>query len=232
MIDRDAEDLSEVIQGIEEKNVDLMLQTSGGEVSAVEKYVTVLQQHMRDGYRVIVPNLAKSGGTIISLAAEKILLGVNSELGPIDPQMFVPIDLQSGPFPYYVACEIASRDEELSASIKETAKNAVKGANALAVKYLSQNRLKGKKEEEVEKIKEEIRKVVKKISSPSSFVSHGSVIDFSEAKKLGLPVEWIDSESDLWKRIWLLYCMYDFDVELREIDTIQEGARYSIIRKN
>ena len=36
--------------------------------------------------RVIVPDFAKSAGTLIALAADKIVMSDSSELGPIDPQ--------------------------------------------------------------------------------------------------------------------------------------------------
>ena len=219
MTRQDSEDLSEILEGIEADKVDLMLQTPGGEVTAVEKYVTVLQQQLKNGYRVIVPNFAKSGGTLICLSSEKILLGVNSELGPIDPQM----NLQGiGSVP----CEFISKDETLPPTLRELARNAAEGSRNLARNYLSQGMLK----EQGKKRKIEIDQVIKKISSPNSYSSHSSVIDYSEANELGLSVDWMEPDSNLWKRIWLLYCAYDFDMELRGIATIQEGARYSMSR--
>jgi ClpP class serine protease len=85
----DSNDLYEVLQGIEGTSIDVMLHTPGGLVDAVEKFITVLQC-LKPDYRVIIPSWAKSGGTLIALASKKILLGVNSELGPVDPQINLP----------------------------------------------------------------------------------------------------------------------------------------------
>jgi ClpP class serine protease len=80
----DADDISEILQGTESKNIDIFLHTPGGLIDAVEKFVSVLNLLELD-YRVIVPSFAKSGGTLIALSSRTILLGVNSDLGPVDP---------------------------------------------------------------------------------------------------------------------------------------------------
>src|SRR5206468_1652943 len=58
----------------------------------------------------------------------------------------------------------------------------------------------------------EIEQVVSALASRDVFFSHGSAIDHREATTLGLKVEYLDAGDELWERIWLLYCMYDFDV--------------------
>ena len=80
----DPDDISEIIQGFEGRSADFLLQTPGGLVDATEKIISLLRHSLND-YRVIVPSWAKSAGTVIALSADRILLGVNSELGPIDP---------------------------------------------------------------------------------------------------------------------------------------------------
>jgi ClpP class serine protease len=68
-------------------NLDLMLHTTGGSGDAAEKFVEMCRQHCRYRFRVIVPNMAKSAGTLIALGADEIVMGYCSELGPIDPQI-------------------------------------------------------------------------------------------------------------------------------------------------
>ena len=213
----DAEDFYEVISGVNNKNeFDLMIQTPGGGVEAVEKYISVIK-HYLGKYRAIVPNFAKSGGTTICLASNEILLGPNSELGPIDPQISIR---GVGSVP----CEFAAQDGTLLPSVRAVAFNAHEGAKKAAKRYLEEGMLKGKEEKVVENI-------VKKISSPTSWSSHGSVIDFSEAEHMGLTVKLLKSDDALWQKIWLLYCMYRFDMKAAGFVKIQEGSRYSIARE-
>lgn len=66
----------------------LILHTPGGDPNAVESIVEYL--HSKFHYlEVIVPYLAMSGGAMISLASDKLTLGRQSQLGPIDPQLVI-----------------------------------------------------------------------------------------------------------------------------------------------
>ena len=68
-------------------SVDFLLHTGGGDIDAAEKIVNLLRTAVGTGrLRVIVPDFAKSAGTLIALAADKIVMSDSSELGPIDPQ--------------------------------------------------------------------------------------------------------------------------------------------------
>ena len=44
----------------------------------------------RDDFRIVVIDLAASAATLLSLAAETIVMSDRSALGPIDPQVFMP----------------------------------------------------------------------------------------------------------------------------------------------
>ena len=69
-----------------ERNLTLILHTPGGITNATESIVEYLTSKFTD-IEVIVPTFAMSAGTMISLAANKIVMGRQSQLGPIDPQM-------------------------------------------------------------------------------------------------------------------------------------------------
>lgn len=67
--------------------IDLMLTTGGGDVDACEKLVKLIAAKKVDQpLRVIVPNLAKSAGTLMLLGADRIIMSDSSEIGMIDPQ--------------------------------------------------------------------------------------------------------------------------------------------------
>ena len=83
--DEDLQGLMEVMHGISLPNLDLILHSPGGSLEAAESFVIYLRSKF-DHIRVIVPQLAMSAATMIACAADEIVLGKHSFLGPIDPQ--------------------------------------------------------------------------------------------------------------------------------------------------
>ena len=71
-----------------DKGIVLMLHTPGGDPNAVESIVEYLHAKF-SRMEVIVPYLAMSGGAMISLAGDLLVLGKHSQLGPIDPQLVI-----------------------------------------------------------------------------------------------------------------------------------------------
>ncbi|MCX7852334.1 MAG: ATP-dependent Clp protease proteolytic subunit [Caldilineales bacterium] len=66
--------------------IDLVLHTPGGLVLAAEQIAHALQRHPAR-VTVFVPHYAMSGGTLIALAADEIVMDENAVLGPVDPQL-------------------------------------------------------------------------------------------------------------------------------------------------
>ena len=66
--------------------IDLILHTPGGLVLASEQIARALCRHPSP-VTVFVPHYAMSGGTLIALAADKIIMDENAVLGPVDPQL-------------------------------------------------------------------------------------------------------------------------------------------------
>jgi hypothetical protein len=211
----DPDDLSEILSGIDGDAVDLFIQTPGGNVDATEKLIGILRQRLKS-WRVIVPSWAKSAGTVIALSGEQILLGINSELGPIDPQF-------QGPNGMTIPCEILSTDPTQPYHVQQLAGLAVSRMRQLALSLLEKGMMQGK-------AVEEIQAVLGKISSTNGYKSHGAVIDYDEAKALGLAVDFLSPDGDLWKQLWLLYCMYDYDTKAKGVGRLVEGAKFSIAR--
>ena len=71
-----------------ERGLDLILHTPGGDIAATEALVKYLWTMFDKDIRVIVPQLAMSAGTMIACASKQIIMGKQSSLGPIDPQIF------------------------------------------------------------------------------------------------------------------------------------------------
>lgn len=66
--------------------IDLILHTPGGLVLATEQIARALIRHPAK-VTVFVPHYAMSGGTMLALAADEIVMDVNAVLGPVDPQL-------------------------------------------------------------------------------------------------------------------------------------------------
>jgi len=66
--------------------IDLVLHTPGGLVLASVQIARALKRHPART-RVVVPHYAMSGGTLIALAADEIIMDPNAVLGPVDPQL-------------------------------------------------------------------------------------------------------------------------------------------------
>lgn len=69
------------------KGLDLILHTPGGDLAATESIVDYLHQMFGNDVRAIIPQISMSAGTMIALSCKEIIMGKQSNLGPIDPQM-------------------------------------------------------------------------------------------------------------------------------------------------
>lgn len=86
--DSDKNGFMAAIHGMDKsKGLDLILHTPGGSIAATESLVNYLRSIFGMNIRAIVPQLAMSAGTMVSLACKEIVMGKHSSLGPIDPQI-------------------------------------------------------------------------------------------------------------------------------------------------
>lgn len=94
----DKDGFDEVTRNLPGPNLDVVLHTPGGSAEATESVVELLRARF-DDIRFIVPNMAKSAGTIMAMAGNQILMDERSELGPTDPQMLFYSGQQARPSP-------------------------------------------------------------------------------------------------------------------------------------
>jgi ClpP class serine protease len=92
----DIEDSERVLRAIrltdENVPIDIVMHTPGGLVLAAEQIAFALCRH-KAKVTVFVPHYAMSGGTLVAIAADEIVMDPNGVLGPVDPQLQMP---QSG----------------------------------------------------------------------------------------------------------------------------------------
>jgi len=84
------EDSEQVLRAIRQTDenvpIDLIVHTPGGLVLAAEQIALALMRH-KAKVTVFVPHYAMSGGTLLALAADEIVMDENAVLGPVDPQI-------------------------------------------------------------------------------------------------------------------------------------------------
>jgi ATP-dependent protease ClpP protease subunit len=224
--------LADALTGIgRTENLDLMIHTLGGSGDTAEKVVEMCRNHCSGEFRVIIPNMAKSAGTLIALGADTIVMGHCSEVGPTDPQIRITV----GNAPQMISAWtfIHARDE-LAAKVNEA--NA-RGENADAylqqlatidsvfVKHCEQLMEFAKKvgrkwiaarltatsvpKAEAEKRADE---VIDFLSDVQEHIIHGRLILAKELKtncEPTLHILELEETSSLWQKLWNLYVRYE-----------------------
>lgn len=214
-------------------NLDLMLNSPGGSGETAEKIVEMCRDHCRKEFRVIVPNYAKSAGTLISLGADRVVMGYLSELGPIDPQILIAVSgvQQSVSGQSFIQAYEALQEkvkeattagespvgylQSLNATTMEPGfiehcRRGVEFSRDIAKKFLPRYQLKakykGKKGFGKKKLEDLAEDVAENLLSRDARFSHGRLIGAEEASgEVGLNVEALDRDDSRWQAYWELY---------------------------
>jgi hypothetical protein len=102
---RDIHAFMEVMYGLDGDELDLILHSPGGQAEVAEQIIDYIRQKF-DHLRIIVPQAAMSAATLMCCAADEVVMGQHSSLGPIDPQFVMPT-----PFGYRTTPALAILDQ-------------------------------------------------------------------------------------------------------------------------
>jgi len=180
------------------KGLDLILHTPGGNLAATESIVDYLKHMFGNNIRAIIPQIAMSAGTMIACSCKTIVMGKQSNLGPIDPQ------LNGISAPGVVeefkraATEIKGHSEKIPiwqviisryhpTFIGECEK-AIEWSNQIMTKWLLDNMLSGDSSAD-----KRLDSIMKYISSHSETMSHSRHIGIDECERIGLNIERLES---------------------------------------
>ncbi len=184
---------AELLQQCVGKPVDLLLETNGGMTDATEKICSLLRKAAPD-LRVIIPRRAKSNGTVIALCGSTILMGFESELGPIDPSINnIPVQ--------FILNAPSGSFNALDFQVADTARSQTR---KLAKELLSTGMMSTFTVADIDS-------TIDKLATRDHYHSHGSVINANEAKLLNLNVTEFGADDILWRKFWLLRTMYHYD---------------------
>lgn len=188
--DADKNGFMSVIHGLDRrKGLDLILHTPGGDMAATESLVDYLRSMFGNDIRAIVPQLAMSGGTIIALACNKILMGKESSIGPIDPQFGALA--ATGLLQEFETIRKDIQKDHANALLWEPVlrkinpgfitecQNAVKWSKDMAKRFLSENMFAGDREAAAK-----IDRVIEHLTEKTSTITHGRHIALAEAKTI------------------------------------------------
>ena len=175
----DIDDSEAVIRAIRstppDKPIALILHTPGGLVLAAAQIAMALKRHPGKKI-VIIPHYAMSGGTLIALAADEILMDPNAVLGPLDPQIAMgPGQLVPAPSVLRAAKVKGDKASDQLLVLADVAEKAIREMQELIVRLL-EDRMGREKAMELARLLTEGR------------WTHDYPITFDEARRMGLPV--------------------------------------------
>lgn len=181
------------------RGLDLILHTPGGDLAAAESIVDYLKVMFGNDVRAIVPQIAMSAGTMIACSCKVIIMGKQSNLGPIDPQ-----------FRGFPASGVL---EEFERAIQETKEDpskipmwrtiiekyhptfigecekAVKWSKKVVTQWLSENMFSN----ETNPMEQAVR-VVAALSDHGETMSHSRHISTADCIKMGLKIICLEDE--------------------------------------
>ncbi|MFZ5783342.1 MAG: SDH family Clp fold serine proteinase [Pseudomonadota bacterium] len=171
----DVNDSEEVLRAIQMTDddvpLDIVLHTPGGLVLAATQIARAIQGH-KGKVTVFVPHYAMSGGTLIALAADEIVMCRHSVLGPIDPQL--------GGMPAASIIKVAEEKpiaevDDQTLVMADVGRKAIAQVQALAIQLIAGNT-----------DQERARSLAAKLATGTW--THDYPIFAEEAQSMGLPV--------------------------------------------
>ena len=190
------------------KKLYLLLNSPGGLVTSSYKIAKALRQNFED-ITIFIPHLAASGGTIIALSGNRIVMGMMSQLSPIDAQIpyqdefistaafpraidwlehyFKNKEPEEAPYPYQ------AMSEKLDPAICQQWIGVLNTVRAYASELLNLSGYDTKKSQEIAHI------------LAYQFHCHDCVINFDRAKEIGLNVVRDEKYPEIWAKMrdWL-----------------------------
>jgi hypothetical protein len=232
------------------KAIDIILETPGGIAEVVEDIVKLVRSRY-EHVGVIIPGTAKSAGTIFSMAADEILMGTTSALGPIDAQIMTNNKRFS-------ADAFLEGLEKIKAEVLSTGKlnpayipilqnispgeiqhceNAQNFSKTLVRTWLSQYKFKywvnhsstGAIVTQAEK-EAQAKKIADQLCKHSDWLTHGRSIQIPELTSMGLKITDFTKDKDLDEAIMRYYTLLKMTLESTNLYKIFETSETQIMR--
>jgi hypothetical protein len=217
IVDEDKNGFMAAIHGLNRNlGLDLILHTPGGGMAATESLVDYLRRMFGTDIRAIVPQIAMSAGTMIACSCKSIVMGKQSNLGPIDPQFgAVPAagvleefrrahqEIKDDPSKLAVWRPIL---EKYTPTFLHRCEHAVARAQTFVQAKLDDNMLCDIKQKRARVAK--AKSIVDKLSDFESNRGHDRHIQIDECIAIGLKVEKLEDDPQLQDAVLTVHHCY------------------------
>ena len=208
------------------KGLDLILHTPGGDVAATESIVVYLKKLFKNDVRAIIPQISMSAGTMIALSCKEIIMGDQSSLGPIDPQLGgVPCQGVVSEFKRAVR-EVKRNPSALGLwqtiiskyhpTFLTECENATKWSEELAQKWLQESNPQAN-----------MRKIKSVFLTHQKSYSHARRLSKEKCKETGLKIVDLEADQKLQDAILSLHHCYMILFDIAPISKIVENQNAS-----
>lgn len=215
-----------------DKGLDLVLHTPGGDLSATEAIIKYLRSLYDGNVRAIVPQLAMSGGTLMAMSCKSIVMGRQSSLGPVDPQINgVPAQGLLEEFER-AAEQIKAEPHRVALwqpiigkyhpTIINSCIRAIEWSDQLMREYLTLGMLKDKSAADRNAT---IDKVAVQFGRVAESKAHSRHIDADTAEKCGLVIERLEDDQTLQDAVLSLHYALTLTMSQTSIIKIIENQR-------
>jgi len=227
---KDVKAVEDMLQAVDSPSVlYLLINSFGGDPETALRTIHMCRERS-DSFKTIVPDMAKSAATQVCLGSEKIGMGYNSELGPIDPQIPFQND-------WTAAYTIKEGMEYIEDRAKENPDVPTQIYSAIAQHYTPA------KLKEAEKAIEYIEQSATDIAGNMfdndqeardcveyllELEPHGKSISLDEARNLGLEILDLRTHDRLWNIIWEYYIRADRTLRGNPHNKIWETTEHNI----
>src|SRR5690625_3770949 len=204
--DEDIQGFMEAIYGLNDDNLDLILHTGGGSAEATDAIVSYLRQKF-ENIRIIIPQAAMSAGTMLACAADDIVMGKQSSIGPIDPQFILQtaVGIQSLP-PHAIIQQFKQAQEDCAKNPKNLnswmpmlsqygpallvrCNDQIEFGRELVENWLDNYMFRDENSNLP-------REIATYLSDHSNFKTHGKHLNLLNAQELGLKITVLENEQE------------------------------------
>ncbi len=205
-----------MLEGVEGPRLDVLVHSPGGYAPATETIVEEIRRKFGT-VRFIVPSYAKSAAAMMTMSGDEILMDLEAELGPIDPQFMTPAGAVSAEA---IKEQFRRAHEEIQADPKKvqvwypvlqtlgmgtlvSCDDAITLAKNLVSDWLTKYMFRGDANGPTK-----ARNVAETLAS-SDWKSHGRRIKLEQLQPLELNAKNLRDDAELYSRVWQLHCALD-----------------------
>ena len=211
------------------KGLDLLLHTPGGSIAAAESIVDYLRRMFGNNSRAIGPQIAMSAGTMVACACSEIVLGKQSNLGPIDPQMNgMPANGVLREFEQ-AAKEVKADPSRIAIwqpiigkyhpSFLQECVNAIAWSKTVVTDWLTTGMFQGDL-----RASTKAKRVVRELSDYKKMRTHGRHVHIDQCKSLGLKITDLEADPTLQDLVLTVHHAF--------MQTVSEASQVTKIVEN